>query len=248
VKTSWLAASAALVLTLAPEARAQWVVYDPSNFSQNVLTAARTLTQINNQIHGLQNQAQMILNEGQMLANQGRNLAGLVTSPLAMLQQDLQQTEQLIAEAKGLATQVTALDQQFTKQYPTSYGRGATIEQTVVDARTRWQNSLAAMHTTLDMQGQVDASIAADSQALATTVGASQNAVGLLQGVQATNQLLALLAKRAMQSQQLALAQDRASALEQSRMLEADAQGQVARAQFEGSGVAYTPAPVQVYP
>ena len=36
---------------------AQWVVYDPTNFSQNVLTAARSLQQINNQIQSLQNEA-----------------------------------------------------------------------------------------------------------------------------------------------------------------------------------------------
>ncbi len=247
MKKVLLAASTALVLALAPDAHAL-IVYDPSNFSQNVLTAARTLTQINNQIHSLQNEAQMILNQGQMLANEGRNLTGLATSPLAMLQADLQRTQQLIARAKGLATQVAALDQQFTQQYPTSYGSGATLDQTVVDARTRWTNSLSAMRTTLEIQGQMNDAIVSDSQTLSTTVGESQGAVGMLQAVQATNHLLALQAKQTMQSQQLRLAQDRATALEQSRMLEADAQGQAARAQFQGAGVAYTPAPVQVYP
>ena len=53
------AGAAALSLTLAAApAHAQWTVFDPSNFSQNVLTAARTLQQINNQITSLQNEAQ----------------------------------------------------------------------------------------------------------------------------------------------------------------------------------------------
>jgi P-type conjugative transfer protein TrbJ len=43
-------------------AHAQWTVFDPSNFSQNILTAARSLQQINNQITSLQNQAQMLIN------------------------------------------------------------------------------------------------------------------------------------------------------------------------------------------
>src|SRR3546814_12374783 len=47
---------------------AQWTVFDPSNYSQNILTAARTLQQVNNQIRMLQNQAQN-------LTNQARNLA-----------------------------------------------------------------------------------------------------------------------------------------------------------------------------
>src|ERR1700687_3389402 len=41
--------------------RAQAVVFDPSNYSQNVLTAARSLTQINNQIRSLENQALLLI-------------------------------------------------------------------------------------------------------------------------------------------------------------------------------------------
>ena len=38
-------------------AHAQWIVFDPTNFAQNVLTAARELQQINNEIQSLENQA-----------------------------------------------------------------------------------------------------------------------------------------------------------------------------------------------
>ena len=51
-------------------AAAQWVVYDPTNYVQNFLSAARALEQINNQIQSLQNEAQMLI-------NQARNLASL---------------------------------------------------------------------------------------------------------------------------------------------------------------------------
>ena len=61
-----------LALSLSPlvmtPADAQWIVYDPTNFSQNVLTAARELQQINNQI-------QMLTNQSQSLVNQAKNLA-----------------------------------------------------------------------------------------------------------------------------------------------------------------------------
>ena len=40
---------------LTTPAAAQWIVYDPTNYAQNVLTAARSLEQINNQIRSLQN-------------------------------------------------------------------------------------------------------------------------------------------------------------------------------------------------
>ena len=61
-------------LTRAP-ARAQWVVFDPTNYAQNVLTAARELQQVNNEIQGLENQATMLI-------NQARNLASLPYSSL----------------------------------------------------------------------------------------------------------------------------------------------------------------------
>ena len=68
-----LAGAAALSLTaaaLAPApAHAQFggIVYDPTNYSQNILTAARTLEQINNQIRQLQNQATSLVNEARNL-------------------------------------------------------------------------------------------------------------------------------------------------------------------------------------
>ena len=55
----------ATVLAPAP-AYAQFggIVYDPSNYSQNILTAARTLEQINNQIR----QTQQLINQAQHIA------------------------------------------------------------------------------------------------------------------------------------------------------------------------------------
>ncbi len=241
-----LAASAA-VMSPAP-ASAQWIVYDPNNFSQNVLTAARSLQQINNQIRALQNQAQMILNQGQSLINQAKNLEGLAWSPMTLLQQDIARTNALITQAQGLAPQVGQLTTQFNTQYPASYSSSTSADQLVAAAQTRWNNSLAALQTTLQMQAQVNASITADQGTLGTIVGSSQSAAGILQATQATNQLLALLAKETMQSQQLRITQDRATAATAAQQLEADAEAQATRQRFQGSGVAYTPAPVQAFP
>src|SRR5258708_4507298 len=45
---------------LSVPARADLIVFDPTNFSQNVLTAARELQQVNNEIQSLENQATML--------------------------------------------------------------------------------------------------------------------------------------------------------------------------------------------
>jgi hypothetical protein len=63
------ASAVALSLAVTSPAFAQWIVFDPNNYAQNVLTAARELQQINNQITSLQNQAQMLINQAKNLAN-----------------------------------------------------------------------------------------------------------------------------------------------------------------------------------
>ena len=58
---------------LATQAHAQFgfgrIVYDPTNYAQNLLTAARTLEQINHQITSLQNEATMLINQAKNLAS-----------------------------------------------------------------------------------------------------------------------------------------------------------------------------------
>ena len=77
VGAAFVSASAAI-----GPARAQWIVFDPTNFSQNVLTAARTLQEVNNEIQSLENQARM-------LVNQAKNLESLPYSSLIQLQQSI---------------------------------------------------------------------------------------------------------------------------------------------------------------
>jgi P-type conjugative transfer protein TrbJ len=65
-----LGAAGALVMSVTTSvtpAHAQLAVFDPHNYSQNILTAARTLQQINNQIQMLQNQAQSLINQARNL-------------------------------------------------------------------------------------------------------------------------------------------------------------------------------------
>ena len=71
-----MAAPLALSPMLTSPAHAQFgrIVYDPSNYAQNLLTAARTLQQINNQITSLQNEAQMLINQAKNLARYAQKL------------------------------------------------------------------------------------------------------------------------------------------------------------------------------
>jgi type IV secretion system protein TrbJ len=240
MKKHLIAAAAASLIALAPAAHAQWVVIDPSNLAQNILTAARTLEQINNQIRQLQNEAQM-------LTNQARNLTSLDFSALGELRAALSATNQLIQQGQGLAFNVTQIETDFRRLYPESYTTAISGTQMGIDARTRWTHSLEALRTATKVQSQAVQNFASDERTLTDLVNRSQLATGALQAMQATNQLLALQSRQAIQAQQLQITQDRATALEQARQVAVQERAREVRRRFQGDGTPYTPHTVTFY-
>ena len=210
------------------------IVFDPSNYSQNLLTAARTLQQINNQIRSLQNQAQGLI-------NQAKNLTTIEFPELQAITQTLRQIDQLMGQAQGIRFRVADLDQQFRSLFPTSFSQALTLDAQVVAARTRLATTMAAFKQTMTVQAQVAENVQADAQTLASIVARSQGAEGSLQVGQATNQLLALTAKQQFQIQNLMAAQYRAEAIAQARQIQAESDASAATTRFLGSGLAYTP-------
>ncbi|MGJ3647619.1 P-type conjugative transfer protein TrbJ [Sphingomonas sp. GlSt437] len=227
--------SLGMAVSLVPTpAHAQITVFDPGNYSQNILTAARTLQQINNQIQMLQNQAQSLI-------NQARNLTTISFPELQALQQTIRQVDVLMAQARGIQFRVANLDQQFQRMFPTSFNQALTNNQHVIDARSRLDTSMAAYKQTMTVQAQVVENIAADQATLNGIVQRSQGAQGALQASQATNQLLALVAKQQFQIQTLMAAQYRADAIERANRTQSQTDARSATTKFLGSGNAYTP-------
>ncbi|MDP3184256.1 MAG: P-type conjugative transfer protein TrbJ [Anaerolineales bacterium] len=240
MKKTVLAIAASVLMSTMPAAQAQWVVIDPTNLVQNILTAARALQQINNQIQQLQNEAQM-------LTNQAKNLTSLNFSALNQLQSALSATNQLLQQAQGLAFNLTQMETQFAQLYPNAYTASTSANQMALDASQRWQNSLEALRTATRVQSQSMQNFTSDEQTLSNLVNSSQSAVGALQATQATNQLLALQARQAIQAQQLQITQDRAVALEQARQVAVHARAIEVRNRFHGTGTPYTPTSVNFY-
>lgn len=209
------------------------IVYDPTNYSQNLLTAARTLQQVNNQIKSLQNEAQSLFNEE-------KNLTTIGFPELQALTQTLSQIDVLMGQAQGIQFQVSTLNQQFRQLYPTSNGLRSLSSQ-VSAARARLDTEMTAYQHTMAVQAQVVENIQSDASALSAMVERSQNAEGALQASQATNQLLALTTKQQFQIQQLLAAQYRADALERANRAQATSDARAATAKFLGDGTAYTP-------
>ena len=210
------------------------IVFDPSNYSQNILTAARTLQQINNQIQMLQNQAKS-------LVNQAKNLSRISFPELTAITTTLQQIDTLMGQAQGIEFKIADLDKQFKSFFPSSFNAALTNDQHVVDAKARMETAMAAFRETMGIQAQVVENVQADAETLNSIVARSQNAEGALQASQATNQLLALSAKQQFQIQNLMAAQYRAQAVEDARRAQAEIDAHAATSKFLGSGSAYTP-------
>jgi P-type conjugative transfer protein TrbJ len=234
-----LSATVALVVGVtvpSTPAKAQLHVFDPGNYSQNLLTAARTLTQINNQIRSLQNQATMLI-------NQAKNLTRIDFPQLQQITQTLQQIDRLMGQAQGIDFRVGNIDQQFRSLFPADLNQALTTNQQVVAARGRLDTAMAAYKQTMGVQSQVVENVQNDAQTLSDIVSRSQGAEGSLQAQQATNQLLALTAKQQFQIQNMIAAQYRAQAIDQATRVQSATDARAATTHFLGSGSAYSQLP-----
>ncbi len=237
-----LAASVA-VLTLATAsvpARAQWIVYDPTNFSQNVLTAARELQQVNQNIQSLENQATMLI-------NQAKNLASLPYSSLAQLEASIQRTEQLLMQAQNIAYSVTTIDQAFSQVYPQSYTGSTSSTQMLADAQTRWQNARAGYQDSMNVQAGVVQNLQNAQTQISALVSSSQSASGALQAAQSGNQIMGLAAQQLADLTGVIAAMARAQSLDNAGRLESEAQGQQQMQNFLNYGAGYQPGNAQMF-
>jgi P-type conjugative transfer protein TrbJ len=228
-----------LALVPAP-AHGQMLVYDPSNYAQNVIQAARALQQINNQITSLQNQTQMLL-------NQAKNLASLPHSSQQAIEQSIARTQQLLNQAQRLAYDIDQIDQVFQRTYPQTYAGSTSSQQLNSDAQTRWQNARAGYHDALRVQAGVVQALDTTRTETDTLVSSSQSAVGSLQATQAGNQLIALQTRQLLDLTALIAAQSRANSLDGARTTANQEQARVQLNQFLTSGRGYQAQAVQMF-
>lgn len=221
-------AASVVAATIPAPAQAQFggIVYDPSNYAQNVLTAARTLEQVNNQIRMLQNQASS-------LANEARNLQALPLTILQPLQEQVRQTQDLLRQAQRIAYDVREIETAFDLQY-SAVPLDASQRALVVGAEERWRTSVAGFEDALKVQAGAVANLEGSREAMGSLVEASQSAAGALQAAQAGNQLLALQARQLADLTAALAAMGRAQALDGAEHAAARAQAREQLRRFLG--------------
>ncbi|OPZ00053.1 conjugal transfer protein TrbJ [Bradyrhizobium sacchari] len=238
----WLTAASLIAVAVmqAPrEGKAQWIVFDPNNYVQSVLTATRELQQINNQITSLQNEAQMLI-------NQAKNLASLPYSSLQQLERSIQRTQQLLSQAQRIAYDVQQIDRAFSTTYaPASSSMSDGVM--VANAQARWQNSVAGLQDAMRVQATVVGNLDTNRTQTSALVTASQGASGALQASQAGNQLLALQAQQLADLTAAVAAQGRAQSIQDAQRATAQDQGREQLRRFLSQGQAYQPTTVQMF-
>lgn len=234
---------AASILALSPmlttPAAAQWIVYDPTNYAQNVLTAARELQQINNQIQQIENQTTSLINQAKNLASMPYSLVSTITS-------QIQRTEQLISQAQRIAYSVSSIDQAFTQNYG-AINLNLSQQQMIAQAQQRWQTSVSGLQDAMRMQATVVGNITTN-RANVTTLGASsQSATGALQASQVNNQLLVQISQQLSDLIALEAANGRARALIDADRATNQNQGATQLSTFLTPGAGYQPGNVQMF-
>jgi len=229
--------SIALLLTMG-SSTAQIEVFDPSNYAQNLQTAANTLKQINNQLSALQNQTQMLL-------NQARHLTSLPISLVNAIDQTFTQTQNILRNVDRIAYDVQAIGQAFASYQ--HFNASQSDQQLIALAQGRWQTSLSAFQHSLNVGATTVGNLSATQTQTGTLVGASQSAVGQLQATQAGNQLLGVQSRQLSDLTALVAAQARAEALELARKAAAEDQAREQTSRFLNNGQSYQPQTAQMF-
>ena len=184
-------------------------VFDPANYAQNLLTAARTLQSVEQQI-------QQLANEAQTLLNMEKNLASLGDTIAPDLIKKLNTIRGLLDKAKGLTLNIKQLETAYGKLYPNSYETARSMDETLRTAQERWDTRLASFKASFGIQAQILDNIENDTTQLNALMSRSQDAIGAKSAIQANSEILALNVKQLMQLQTLLAVQGRAVSLEQS--------------------------------
>ena len=211
-------AVALIVNVLLPAPRAEAiVVYDPTNYSANIQTSLK--------------QVESVVNELKMLENQAKNLAKLGQIPEL---QQLQQTFGQLMKIRGEVTSLLNSYSQFQNEWDQTFKDFATISgmsatEWASQAQKMVDESNRALYDSVKAQTSV-AQIESDAQALTALQNASKGAQGVLQAMQAGNQIGATTAQQLMRLQSIMAASNTAQATYyrelRARDEKADAEGQ----------------------
>ena len=216
-----------------PQSASQLTVFDPANYQENLLSSARALEQINNQVRQLQAQAQMLLRMDQNLQRLGSTISPDLQRTLGDIQAQLRSGD-------GIALRLQATQSGYERLFPREVSASLSTDDVLRNAKSRWDEEYAALRRAALLQGQIGDGIDVDVRLLGDAMARSKNAAGALEMAQAGNELAGLSVKQALQLQSLLAAQQRAEAFARARDLATEDEARQRFKSFVGTGSAYT--------
>jgi type IV secretion system protein TrbJ len=245
LRNGLLAFAVTAVVATSPNRGDALIVFDPTNYVQNLLIAARALQQINNQLL-------MLANQVKMLQNQAQNLAKMPYSSQQSLQASLSKTQNLLGQAQRITYNINQINQAFlqfypqTSLYPQSNAVTPAQSQIINSAQQRWQNSYSGYQNALQVQAGVVQGLDGTRTQTTALVTASRAAPGMLSAQQAGNELNAQIGQRLADLTAVTASVGRAISLEGARTLADSQAGGEQFGQFMTSQ-GYTPQTVQMF-
>jgi P-type conjugative transfer protein TrbJ len=177
--------------------KAQWVVLDPTNLVENIISALQNTQTVLNQIT-------QISHEVQSLAYQAQNLQSMPASVSNnVLGQYTTQFGQLVAAMQsinGIAQNVATLTGQYNATYPnTALAQGPLSNANIMSQLTTWLNQSRSVYQgAYNTQAQVMASLPVDSTNVQTLLRTSGSSQGALDAIETGNQINGQVAAQLM--------------------------------------------------
>lgn len=188
---------------LAP-AHAQRIVYDPTNHVQNVLSAARALQQVNNQLTSLANEARML------------SSLNLQLSP--ELAQSIGAARQLLEQARGIRQNLDTIAEEMRSLYPEDMS-GLDLDALLSQSDAWVEESRASVETLAEASAAGVGELGDAESAMRRALEASASANGQTSATQASTQALGVLSAQLAQLQALQAAQARVLATERAERI-----------------------------
>ena len=174
-------------------ATAATIVFDPQNFSHNIMTDIQTL-------RSNINEATQIANQLTQITNEFKNLASM---PFSVLQSYASQYGELVGVVQnisGLVKDVQHLESNFQAMFPDFSQKTRFTGQDMVNGLGAWRTHLnGAVTDSMKTGAQVLRGIPATQQELNALIEQSQGSVGALQALQSGNQIAAEVAGQLLQ-------------------------------------------------
>lgn len=190
-----MATAAIAALLIATPASAQRIVYDPTNYAQNLLSATRALEQIRNQIRQIDQATAMLRQNPLQLSPE--------------LSQSISEARALFDAAQGLAFEVTQVGEDIRTLYPETW-EDFDLER-VLDQSDQWlAQSRASVERAMEAEARAVQAIERTQGRIDRALASSSDAEGQTGAIQAGNQLLGIQASQLAEIQSLLVAQGRA--------------------------------------